>query len=316
MHNKSEWIRSARFAEANELNNVATQDTKVQRGGATNDAFNELTISKVQKTPDPTDTARNAVVTYEIKVGNDGTDPVTGVKVRDTLPAGARYIEATGTNSFLCTQAVAGVVDRIGGQIPDHTPTASGATITITVFAPDTPGLYTNQVEVDPDYAIVEGNEFDNNASATTKVNNGGAGSFNDLTIAKTGPSNVTPNALITYTLVVSNDGSDPALNVAVRDVLPMGETFVSAADAGAGPGASFTCSHSGLTVDCIGATINNGGVGAARTITIVAKAPNLTIPSPGLHNVATVDPTTRFRKATSSTTAPSPTRRSRRTTT
>ena len=44
--------------------------------------------------------ARNAKVTYLITVGNDATDPVTGVKVRDFLPAGSHYIEATGTNQL------------------------------------------------------------------------------------------------------------------------------------------------------------------------------------------------------------------------
>jgi hypothetical protein len=75
-------------------------------------------------------------------VGNDGTDPVTGVKVRDTLPAGARY-QATGTNSFLCTP-VAGVVDCVAGRFGSP-PTAWARR------SPDgvrpTPGTYMNQAE-------------------------------------------------------------------------------------------------------------------------------------------------------------------------
>jgi uncharacterized repeat protein (TIGR01451 family) len=293
MHNEVRVDPLNQIPEANELNNIATQDTKVQPGGATGDAFNELTISKIQKSPDPTNTARNAVVTYEIKVGNDGTDPVTGVKVRDTLPAGARYIQATGTNSFLCTQAVAGVVDCIGGQIADHTPTASGAVITLTAFAPDTPGTYTNQVEVDPDHAIAEGNEFDNNASAETVVRNGGAGSFNDLTVsfqaAPASTASTTPGGPITYLLNVSNVGTDAALNVAVRDILPAGVTFVSAQDAGPGPGA-FTCTQAGGVIDCTGATIAGTVPGPAGTRTIVI---NVTAPNKvgGLLDQAIADP-------------------------
>ena len=280
MHNEVRVDPLNQIPEANELNNIATQDTKVQSGGATSDAFNQLTISKVQKSPDPTNTARNAVVTYEIKVGNDGTDPVTGVKVRDTLPAGARYIEATGTNSFLCTQAVAGVVNCVGGQIPDHTPTASGATITLKAFAPDTPGTYTNQVEVNPDHVIAEGNEFDNTASAQTVVKNGGNGSFNDLTLAfEAAPASTattTPGGTITYRLDVSNLGTDAALNVAVRDTLPAGVTFVSAVDAASGSGA-FTCTQASGVIDCIGATIAGTVPGPAgmRTIIITVTAPN-----------------------------------------
>jgi uncharacterized repeat protein (TIGR01451 family) len=248
----------------------------------------------VQKTPDPTNTARNAVVTYEIKVGNDGTDPVVGVKVRDTLPTGSEYIEATGTNSFLCQQQAFGIVDCVGGQIGANIPTAAGATITIKAFAPDTPGTYTNQVEVDPDHTIVEGNEFNNNASAQTTVTNGGEGAFNDLTIVKSATETVVPGGTITYTLAVSNLGSNPALNVSVRDVLPAGSTFVSADDTTASPG-GFTCSFAAGVVNCINGTLDGAsgdpiiGVPANRNITIVVKAPNAIIND--YLNQAVIDP-------------------------
>jgi uncharacterized repeat protein (TIGR01451 family) len=297
MHNEVRVDPLNRIAEANELNNLATQDTKVQRGGATSDSFNELTISKVQKSPDPANTARNAVVTYEIKVGNDGTDPVTGVKVRDTLPAGARYIEATGTNSFLCTQQAIGFVDCVGGQIPDHTPTASGATITIKVFAPDTPGTYTNQVEVDPDHAIAEGNEFDNNASAQTVVKNAGAGSFYELSIVKTQTvplpkTNTARNAAVTYELVVTNRGTDTVNGVVVRDKLPAGSRYIQATG-----DHQFLCSevNPGL-VDCVNGqvsgTVDNGGSPGTAKITLKMFAPD----TPGDYiNQANVDPDNRI---------------------
>ena len=105
---------------------------------------------------------------------------------------------------------------------------SSGGTSHITVknFAPDTPGTYTNQALVDPDNTIPEGDELNNQASVNTVVTNGGNGAFNDLQIAKTGSATTTPGGPISYTLTVSNTGSDAALNVSVRDVLPAGETF------------------------------------------------------------------------------------------
>ncbi len=58
------------------------------------------------------------------------------------------------------------------------------------------------------------------------------------------------------YTIVVTNSGSDPAFNVVVRDTLPAGFVFQSAADAVPGPNA-FLCSLNGTsTVTCSGATI------------------------------------------------------------
>ena len=293
MHNEVRVDPLNQIPEANELNNLATQDTKVQRGGATNDAFNQLTISKVQKSPDPTNTARNAVVTYEIKVGNDGTDPVTGVKVRDTLPAGSRYIEATGTNSFLCTQQVVGFVDCVGGQIAATTPTASGAIITIKVFAPDTPGTYTNQVEVDPDHTIAEGNEFDNNASAQTIVKNAGAGAFYELSLTKkqTFPlpnGNTARNAAVAFDLIVTNSGTDTVNGVVVRDKLPAGSRYIQATG-----DHQFLCSevNTGI-IDCVNGqvsgTVDNGGSPGTAKITLTMFAPD----TPGDYtNQANVDP-------------------------
>ena len=78
-----------------------------------------------------------------------------------------------------------GVIDCVGGQIAANTPTAAGATITIKAFAPDTPGTYTNQVEVDPDHTIAEGDEFNNNASVQTVVKNDGDGAFHELSVTK-----------------------------------------------------------------------------------------------------------------------------------
>src|SRR4029077_14030696 len=79
------------------------------------------------------------------------------------------------------------------------------------------------------------------------------------------------------------------ALNVAVRDILPAGVTFVSAQDAGPGPGA-FTCTQAGGVIDCTGATIAGTVPGPAGTRTIVI---NVTAPNKvgGLLDQAIADP-------------------------
>src|SRR5262249_45407742 len=208
------------IAEADETNNIATQDTVVGSFPTGNGAFNQLTIGKTQVSP-ANPVAGTAQVSHPITVGTSGTEPAVGVTAPDFLPAGARCIAATGTNQFLCSQ-VSGFINCVGGQIPS----AGTATITVTEFAPDTPATYVNQAIVDPDNTIPEGDELDNQASATTIVENGGNGPFNDLSITKTGTLTTTPAGPINYVLQVSNAGSDAASNVTVRDVLPVGETF------------------------------------------------------------------------------------------
>jgi uncharacterized repeat protein (TIGR01451 family) len=301
MHNEVRVDPFNQIPEINELNNIAVQDTEVTTGGAGMGAFNELTIDKRQTDPDPDDpdhTSRNAVVTYVIEIKNNGTDPVTDIVVRDFLPAGARYIEATGdpASQFNCSQQQ-GHIECVGGRLPAAAGTppvpVGSAIITLKMFAPDTPGTYTNQAIVDPDHLIPEGNEFNNQDSVQTIVVNGGEGDFNNLKIHKTSapepPASTPPGGPITYTLQVWNDGEAPALNVSVRDELPAGVTFVSAADFGTGGGAPFTCNHAAGVVNCIGATIlENTAIGTGRSITIKVTAPNEITT---LENEAIVDP-------------------------
>ena len=88
----------------------------------------------------------------------------------------------------------AGVIDCVGGTLDgalDLLGAGIGQTrkINITVFAPNTPGDYSNQSIVDPANAIAEGNEFNNNSTIVTKVRttgDGGKNAFNELTISKT----------------------------------------------------------------------------------------------------------------------------------
>jgi uncharacterized repeat protein (TIGR01451 family) len=303
MHNEARVDPDNQIAEINEQNNIDFEDTEVGTGGGGMGSFNEFSITKTQTKPLPVGqaVARNARVEYDIKVTNDGTDPAFNVVVRDFLPAGARYIEAVDTsgNHFLCSQA-GNFIDCVGGELGKRlTPTAT-ATIHLSMFAPDTPGSYTQQAIVDPLNAINEGNEFNNQVNVPLVVNNGGIGAFIDLTIDKT-PDNiqVKPKDEITYTLTVKNEGEAPALNVAVRDVLPAGVTFLSAADTtGAPPSAAFTCSEAGLVVTCIGATLDGSAntlsspdVPDTRTILIKVKAPVFNVPGLGLINQAFVDP-------------------------
>ena len=298
MHNEVRVDPFNQIPEINELNNIAFQDTEVTTGGAGNGAFNELTIDKRQTDPNKLHTARNAVVTYEIEIKNNGTDPVTDIVVRDFLPAGSRYIEATGdpVSQFNCSEQ-GGRIDCVGGRLPaaaGNPPVPVGsAIITVKMFAPDTPGTYTNQAIVDPDHVIPEGNEFNNQDSEQTVVENGGEGAFNNLKIHKTSapepPASTPPGGPISYTLQVWNTGENPALNVSVKDELPAGVTFVSAFDAGSGGGASFTCNYAAGVVNCIGATIlENTTMLTGRSITINVKAPNQITT---LENEAIVDP-------------------------
>lgn len=282
--------------EADETNNSATQTTLVATGI-------DLTIVKTDDPPGFDPIAINGTQTYTITVDNIGTQDATNIHVRDILPAGTTFRSAVGDNGFTCSHS-SGIVDCVGGSILGTAsefydafgdPGNDTAVITIRVFARGTVGIGVNgmhnEVRVDPFNAIPEVNEANNIDFEDTDVGTGGAGegAFNDLKIEKTGTTSTTPGGTIDYVLKVSNDGTDPAVNVVVRDILPAGTTFVSAQDSVPGPNA-FSCVHSAGVVDCTAATVLPGAAGE-RTINITVNAPNLIVPAPGIRNQAFVDP-------------------------
>lgn len=273
--------------EIDETNNINTYTSEVRipetpaPGPGGYSAYHSFTITKTH-TPDPVAPAGTLVSTITVK--NHGTDAAFGVDVLDFLPEGSEFRSADdtapGPGAFSCTEAdgvvrcVDGTLDGTSGQ----TQAAGDDTrsITVTVFAPRQPGAYTNQAVVDPGDEFPEANETDNSALDTTNVAIGGGGTYRELGLTKTQTSpagNVAPSGILEWNLEATNTGTDAAFGVTVRDILPAGTTFRSAADtSGAGTGA-FTCSESGGTVDCVGGTLdgtaNQTPGGQSRTIKV-----------------------------------------------
>lgn len=327
MHNEARVDPLNEIAEVNELNNLDVEDTIVGVGNADKGAYNQLTVQKVQHSPaGVAPVATNGILVYDLIVSNLGTDPVSAIVVKDTLPSGTRFISAvdtdTGTSladAFFCTHsgaATGGVVTCVSGDlsgsinvIPDGiagtVPTFR--TIRVTVFAPNTPGNILNIATVDPDNTVAEGNEFDNDAFLSTLVRPctslsdcTDTNAVYELTIDKTlvtpTPQPVARNGILTFDLAVENLGSDPVSGVTVTDRLPAGFNFVSAKDLNNGDPEAFHCTGpdaSGV-VTCSGGSLNGnvnpnpGGAPTTRHIRIRVFAPN----TPGIYtNNAFVDP-------------------------
>jgi uncharacterized repeat protein (TIGR01451 family) len=339
MHNEVRVDPDNEIAEINEQNNFAFDNTTVGVGNNDQGAFNQLTVTKTHFSPtatcppgyptpadpDPVCVAQNGTLIYDLEVKNLGTDPASQIVVKDYLPAGSRFLSAgdtdvgTGTSdAFFCVHdgsPTGGTVTCLGGDLSGTTnmiPDSLGGVVPTTrhirikVFAPGAPGMIQNLASVDPDNALPEGNEFDNDSLLVTRVTVGGNNMFNDLTISKCDEPNppandngcsvdsdpVAPSGQITYVLKVANGGTDPAFNVKVTDNIPTGTTFVSAADTVAGAGA-FDCAYAAGVVTCTGATIDGTtdsvtGVGTVRFIEIVLTAPAAKGP---ITNQAFVDP-------------------------
>jgi len=166
-------------------------------------------------------------VTYVVLVSNGS--PFTGTNARVVDAISFRVQEVTGTFS---TPLAAGVcaepmqVPNAGSEIVCNLgdmPPFSTATVTITGrIDPDVP----DGALVD-DYAtfyIVDSNGVTQSRTdeAQTQVEN-----ETDLALTKSGPLTATAGGLITYTLVITNNGPSTARGVDAKDILPPGLTFL-----------------------------------------------------------------------------------------
>ncbi len=161
------------------------------------------------------------VVTFTVTVTNDGPDAATGVRVRDPLPAGLTFVAARSTGSY---DAATGT--WLVGTVAD------GATVTLELDARlTTTAPVTNVAQVsvsdqrDPDSTPGNAVASEDDQAAVTL-----APQVADLRLSKTvDDTSPAVGSDVTFTVRVVNDGPSPATQVAVRDLLPAGLTFVAA---------------------------------------------------------------------------------------
>ena len=179
------------------------------------------------KTADPVNVIVGQNTTYTIQVNNSGPANATGVTVSDLLPAGVTWISDDGGLAY----------DHLTGiWTIGAIPVSGTVTLHITVQV-NHDGTIINIAEVatsdqiDPD--STPGNHIvgeDDQASASV-----GATLSADLSLDKTlNPASVGIGAIATVTLTVSNAGPNPATGVTVKDILPVGLTYVSDDSGGA----------------------------------------------------------------------------------
>jgi uncharacterized repeat protein (TIGR01451 family) len=125
--------------------------------------------------------------------------------------------------------------------------------------------------------------------SATFDVRSPGANA--DLSVTKSGPSQVTAGGTVTYTVTVTNNGPDAALNVKLDDLVPNFTTFVSNAQVSGPP---FSCANT--TVDEItttSCTISSLAANATASFTFVYHVDSSAGSSTIIFNEATVSSST-----------------------
>jgi large repetitive protein len=216
---------------------------------------------QVTKTVNNANPLPGQTVTFTVAVKNNGPSDAPSTVVTDAFPPALTLGTVTASQG-----AYTSPTWNIGTL-------ASGATATLTISATYNGTPATNTASVTS--SATDPNSANNTSSATVPSQ------VADLSLLKavsSGAPNVGSN--VTFTLALSNAGPDAATNVAVKDLLPVGLTFVSAT-------ASQGTYASGTGIWTVGAIAQ----GANPTLAIVAT---VTSASP-ITNVAEVSATDQY---------------------
>ncbi|MDQ1612402.1 MAG: hypothetical protein QOG00_2333 [Pyrinomonadaceae bacterium] len=167
---------------------------------------------------------RGGAISYTLTVTNSSAYDVTGAVV-DTVPASVTGVTWTcaATSPSFCAAA-----NGSGNSINTSVTLAAGASATYdidgTISATAATGTLTNQATVSVPAWLTDSNLTNNTASVNTTVTLNA-----NLGITKTDNlTNVTPGSPVTYTVVVSNAGTDTANGAIVTDTVPAQLTGVA----------------------------------------------------------------------------------------
>ncbi|UCG23486.1 MAG: DUF11 domain-containing protein [Chloroflexota bacterium] len=188
-------------------NNTASEDTTVQTAV-------DLTIDK---SADPDPAVAGANLTYNLVITNSGGFPASNVVVTDVLPAETTVVTATASQgSCVPGSTVTCTLGVIGAD--------STATVAIQVIVDSSAtGTLVNTAKISTE--TNESDETNNDVELVTPINISA-----DMSIGKVpNPDPAVAGGLLTYSLLVKNEGPSDATGITVADTLPVSTTFVSA---------------------------------------------------------------------------------------
>ena len=143
------------------------------------------------------------LVKWTLTVKNNGPNDATGVVVNDLLPEGLTYVSSYGDGSYQ-----ADGIWNVGNI-------ASGQSKEISIISrADKTGEFHN-------VAVAKGDQYDYRPSNNRAEKSVNVAPASDLSIIKTSPkAHYNVGDLITFTIEVSNNGPDTALNIVVSEIM------------------------------------------------------------------------------------------------
>ena len=236
----------------------------------------------------PATVGASATYSYVLEVSNAGPAAANGAVVEDDGASNAGNSPGATITGWTCTAATGGAVCPAAsgsGQLNQTIPTlpaGSGLRFVVTANAPAS-GSLTNTATVTPPNGVTDPNPGNNSDSAGLTVSTPAATA--DLSIAKTGSSNVASGSTVSYSIEVSNQGPAPVTGALVSDQLPASLSNVSWTCAtGVAGGTCPTANGTGSTIQAL----VNLPVGASVVFSVTATAPSS---NASLVNLAKVTP-------------------------
>ncbi|MBL8776714.1 MAG: DUF11 domain-containing protein [Acidimicrobiales bacterium] len=166
---------------------------------------------------------------YTVTVHNDGGVDATGVTLTDTLPAELTFEGATDGGAHDGAPVGGEVVWDLGTIAPGDARTVS-VSVQVVEPLPNGTTQVVNRASAVDDGANGPDPTPANNSDTDTDTVDGTV----DVGVVKDdGTQTRTPGEEYTYSLAVTNDGDENAIDVALADTLPAGLSFVRASDGG-----------------------------------------------------------------------------------
>ncbi|MFK7916504.1 MAG: hypothetical protein AB8G14_00385 [Ilumatobacter sp.] len=254
---------------------TADPDTSNNVAAATNDNAPAADII-VTGTATPNSVPAGNTATFEFEVVNSGPSNAAATVVTIPVPAA---IAITGTPTVVGFPAasvavVDGVIAVTIGDLPPGTPVTITFSGDVSAAQPTGPLAVTATGTTNTDQTNTANDVAAPAVDVTSDV---------DLSVVKTADSNtVDAGDEVTFTIVVTNDGTSDALDAIVNDPMPAG--LVARSAVSSAPGGSCVVPGDGSAVTCTDQTVpaNGGNV----TITIVALATGFG----SVQNIATVE--------------------------